>query len=773
MLLVFLNFFLDFKCKIFIPIYFTLIFALLFPIITATPKLSSLTNEDTSPMKIQQTITDEFIKDNSDLFLISTKDGYLHAINKEKKQVWKVYLEQELMSSTISTIKLKKDFILYPINEKLYIYKDGNFISFNIFIKDLVKRHFITISDFTLLGKTKTTVFIIDADTGEILQKIDDESNFTYKKRYILSKNKNTIKVVRVDYILYCSELGEEQKCWNVSYSDIIIEKGNENVLDNFKIIQPDLKEIIKIYNMNNDDENNDISFDNVITAYSYFKKDLPTFKIYDRSNSEFEGEIKLLQNYNNENRLRYKENNNNINNNILEDLNIKSDLLKLPNYLQDNNKDNNNHLNNNNDIFNKGKYYNYNNKDKLLEKLKTNWYLYIIIIILLVQLIYYKGFYISTKKKEKEKEKESNIKKDEENTIKNENNNDNNKEIIGELNNLNENNFNIDDFQIKSNKTISFKDINNLENIHIKKYSYDQIRKSKRKSNINNIKKSDLKMENNESKSISIKSKNIINSNENSIENNENNKNEKINNPTKPTNEIKSNSNNNSQSLEDKKENSSTNKGSNGIWDEEDEEEDEDEYVIKDNNNNKKENSIKIKNKENTIKSTNGIWDEEDDEDENNDNKNEKEENNINSKNTKNINNTVKSTNGIWDDDDNEDEKEKQNINNENEKTKSKNNSKKISSNINNENDDDSYEHKSTKEKSKESKEIEKHIIKEKKLSRLDTDFENLEKIGEGGFGIVLKGTHKIDKDIYAIKIIDLTFNKKEYEEIISEAKK
>ena len=47
------------------------------------------------------------------------------------------------------------------------------------------------------------------------------------------------------------------------------------------------------------------------------------------------------------------------------------------------------------------------------------------------------------------------------------------------------------------------------------------------------------------------------------------------------------------------------------------------------------------------------------------------------------------------------------------------------------------------------------------------------MEKIGEGGFGIVLKGKHKIDKDIYAIKIIDLTYNKKEYEEIISEAKK
>ena len=61
---------------------------------------------------------------------------------------------------------------------------------------------------------------------------------------------------------------------------------------------------------------------------------------------------------------------------------------------------------------------------------------------------------------------------------------------------------------------------------------------------------------------------------------------------------------------------------------------------------------------------------------------------------------------------------------------------------------------------------------IKEKRQSRLDTDFEDLEKIGEGGFGVVLKGRHKIDNDIYAIKIIDITDNK-ERDEIITEAKK
>ena len=108
------------------------------------------------------------------------------------------------MSMPLSPRKIGKDFYLYPINERLYIYKDGEFISFNLFIKDLVKRHFIIISDLTLIGKTKTTLFIIDVDTGEIIQKIDDENNFSFKKRYILSKDKNTITVSRVDYILNC-----------------------------------------------------------------------------------------------------------------------------------------------------------------------------------------------------------------------------------------------------------------------------------------------------------------------------------------------------------------------------------------------------------------------------------------------------------------------------------------------------------------------------------------------------------------------------------------
>ena len=59
--------------------------------------------------------------------------------------------------------------------------------------------------------------------------------------------------------------------------------------------------------------------------------------------------------------------------------------------------------------------------------------------------------------------------------------------------------------------------------------------------------------------------------------------------------------------------------------------------------------------------------------------------------------------------------------------------------------------------------------IIKKVK-SRLDQDFKNLEKIGEGGFGIVLKGVHRLDKGVNAIKIIKLS-NVNDKENIINEA--
>ena len=184
----FLNFFNPIKISFLTPFIFPLLFHCII-----TQKLE----EETSIVRIKKGFTTKFMTENTVIYFISTKDGYLHALNNNLKEMWKVYLEQELMSSTISKRKIDDDLYLYQIDGLLYIIKNGDFIPFYIFIKDLVKRQFIQFNDAGVyLGKTKTTIFIVDVDTGEILQKIDDD--FSFKKRYII-REKNTINVIRVD----------------------------------------------------------------------------------------------------------------------------------------------------------------------------------------------------------------------------------------------------------------------------------------------------------------------------------------------------------------------------------------------------------------------------------------------------------------------------------------------------------------------------------------------------------------------------------------------
>ena len=789
---------LDLLSKIKTPIFYSLICSLLFSIITPIRIFRPLSNKDNPIVKFQEVIQADYIKENADLFLISTKDGYLHAINREKNQIWKVYLEQELMSSQINGREIGKNFSLYPIKEQLYILQNGELISFNIFIKDLVKNHFITIDDFTLLGKTKTTLFIIDIDTGEIIRKIDDENNITFKKQYILSKNRNTISVVRVDYILNCLGKDKEKILWNVTYSDILIKKRNENLPDNTKIISPNIKEIINEYNINNNDYKNDIILDSVINAYSYFNHDLPPIKIYDRSESKIEGGLKYIKNYNNENKLGYIDNNDD-NHNIkkLDNLSKNKGLLELPG------------KNKNNNIFDNSKNINENSKkDWIINKLKYNWYLYLIILILSCMVFYYKLFDSKTMKEKEKKEEHCCMKKDNENkdmnthnnTTKNEeekldenngkNNNKNDNKIINEEKKFQEITENISDIDL-----ISFK---NKSTIFISKIRQKNI--SKKKDKTGSIEHDDL-LNNEEAKLESEEKKN---------NNKISNKTIEINTQKNSNNALKINSNNNYQILDDKKENSNTKIISNGIWDEDDESNEEKEeeicqnsinelekseikgkkIICRDDNeyndNDKKEKTIDINSETNNIekteiKSNNEILEDNDEgEVDNNHNYNDKKEKTIdkNSKKTNNIEKSeLKSNNGIWDNDDddeyeeNEEDKKEGEVNTENKKkTKKLNDSSNISKNS-----DNSYQQKETKENTeqKKSKDINFENKKEKKLSRLDMDFENLVKIGEGGFGIVLKGTHKIDKDIYAIKIIDLTFKKKEHDEIISEAQK
>ena len=774
---------------------------------------------ETSLAKYKTNLPAKFVSENTEIYFISTKDGYLHALNKNFKEMWKVYLEQELMSSTISTRKIDDDLLLYPINERLYINKNGEFIPFDIFIKDLVKRQFYQFNEeVAYLGKTKTTLFIIDMDTGEILQKIDD--NFSFKKR------------VRVDYILNCMGIDDEQKFWNASYSDIIIQKGNleqdyYHFFRPFNFLENIIREYKRVNNIEND--NSEINNDNVITAYCYFNRDISPIKIYDRSLSEkytfdnelngFKGEIQNFQNY----KLKrlIDENKNYINNDnhygkgiqVFKDFNNYLEKYRISNDSEGKSETNKKNTKNNKSFL--GQIWNnliyiWNLITNIYFLIAVNIILLILLIFLILsyKLIWYKLPYFTTKKEKNDQEeiykKNSKENEDSINNIKSNNKSDGSHKNIhthtytythdhehgqddhkhGNNNILNEelekrqpdNNSKLIRHKLDQQKlSVKLKKNKNYsidKNAIIRKNKSQKLKESKKEKDNN---KNDTKNNDNNNKDSNINNDDIFNKDA-SIKNIYKSE-EIIENIEKSSEDIE---NKNKEDLNSSHKDNNLNKESNGIWDDYEEGEEED--------NEQSEKNEENKNNDKTIEKANSIKKEEEEKD--SDDKSKTIEN-------KEIKDKTQEKNCIWDDDDEEEEEEEEDEEKEEEKNvektkkskkgkktkkmdKSKNTLKSekntsiiFTDEYKNDKDDNSYEHKETNENTnpKNSNEL-KNSRKEKKQSRLDTDFEDLEKIGEGGFGVVLKGRHKIDKDIYAIKIIDIT-NNKESDEIITEAKK
>ena len=640
---------------------------ILFSLVYSFP---SLIPSNTLPTKYFQKIKLDEIEENANLYLLSTKDGYLHALDNNSKELWKTYLDQELMSSSaLNPKQITKNMYLFPFNEQLYIIKDFHeFTPFDAFIKDLVKKQFISLDDLTLLGKTKTTIFMIDIENGEILQKIDEDSNFiSNKKIYIRQKNrrKKTLTVVRVDYILNCIQINEEEKYWNASYSDILIKKGNEfdNFDDNnFFIDTTFVKKLINEYK-NNNLENSEIDFEKLVTAYAYFnKEDTPNIKIYDKSISsknlnsldkkEINTEMRYLDNYN-------MIKNGGINNNVK----IYEDLIKYnsKNYLIDENEEKRIKVN------------------KILNYIKDN-YILILIIIILCFIIFFIISYYNKKMKLNNISKEINNEKKED----------------------------------KEDKEEFIK----KENSDIKHYSCDRFEKEN--TNITEESKDFFEEDNIEKEEIKEEKEIIEEKKDNEI---------KISNGNKTTNNI--NDINNEIKKDDKEESKEISRVKNSIWDSDD---DDDEKEDNDNMKSKTKNKQKNKTLSNKSKER------------------------------------IKSQINKEEDKEESDEEEEEESDEENDKNKNKNEIS-IQNNIIKEEEkieDIIFESKIKQEK-------EKEIIKPKKKTRLDTDFENLEKIGEGGYGLVLKGTHRIDKFIYAIKIINISDfkNNAEIDEIVNEANK
>ena len=226
----------------------------------------------------------------NDLLFVSTRDGFLHAFVPSANSFllkWTTSLGPELISSNITTTKITDDLLLLPLDDKLYIYENGQFTSLDIFVKDLVEKTPQSFNDFLLIGNKKSTVFVIDKSTGKIIQHSDIDNNLV--NSYTNVTKANTITVIRIDYILTC--LGKEEKFWNAIYSDIIIQKGSQE--SNIGYL-PNKNDIFMVL-LNS----SEISEKDIVTVHSYDNEYNLPVKIYDKNKREGKtGEIMKRNKY-------------------------------------------------------------------------------------------------------------------------------------------------------------------------------------------------------------------------------------------------------------------------------------------------------------------------------------------------------------------------------------------------------------------------------------------------------------------------------------------
>ena len=104
----FINNFKSFSKKILthkISFPLVLIFFILFSISYSLPNLIL---PNTLPTKYIEKVRPEEIEENADLYLLSTQDGYLHALNNKKQEIWKAYLETNVVFGIKSEANFEK-----------------------------------------------------------------------------------------------------------------------------------------------------------------------------------------------------------------------------------------------------------------------------------------------------------------------------------------------------------------------------------------------------------------------------------------------------------------------------------------------------------------------------------------------------------------------------------------------------------------------------------------------------------------------------------------
>ena len=273
-------------------------------------------------IKCEEKINHDII-DNNDLFLILSKDGFLRAFKtKEIKEQWNIFFGDNLIPKNINSHKFTNDIILYPINDKLYISFENNFISFDIFVKELNSTKPIITNNISIEGYIDNYIYIINLKNGKISKKI--YSNNTHD---ILLKNSEII-LKKVNYILCKKEKNTNKNLMNISYSDINIELKNRNnyfeKVNNINMYV--MHDIINYFKIN-------LEIGKIITIHSYNYNKRKLTLIYDKNIIE--------KNINNNKILNQNKDYNNYKNalnektnyiiNKLDDLILKIASLRLP----------------------------------------------------------------------------------------------------------------------------------------------------------------------------------------------------------------------------------------------------------------------------------------------------------------------------------------------------------------------------------------------------------------------------------------------------------
>ena len=209
---------------------------------------------------------------NNDLFLILSKDGYLRAFEtKEINEKWNIFFGDDLSPKNINSHKFTNDIILYPINDKLYISLENDFIPFDLFVKNLISIKPIISDNISIEGHIDNYIFLIDLINGKIVKKINSN-----KSNDILIKNYE-IMVKKVNYFLFKKE--KDKNLMNISYSDINIELKHKN---------------------NHFEENNNMNMNVMHYIMDYFKINLELGKIISIHSYNYKkGKLSLIYNKN------------------------------------------------------------------------------------------------------------------------------------------------------------------------------------------------------------------------------------------------------------------------------------------------------------------------------------------------------------------------------------------------------------------------------------------------------------------------------------------